>query len=128
MRCCLRRMVWRVDSVGMRHEDRLDAQRAEQFEHLLQLQPARLEGRDGVLDAAGLRPLAVLQEILASPADAVDLLRQIDRLEPGGERADQVARQRGRTAAHRVAELRLPARLAIAALDRGDAVVLDQLE
>ena len=36
MRCCWRNSVRRVDSVGMRREHRLDAERAEQFEHLLE--------------------------------------------------------------------------------------------
>ena len=63
-------------------------------------QARALSARDRILDAAGLRALAVLEEIVAAAADAVHLLGEIDHLEPAGKGAHQVARQRRRPAAH----------------------------
>ena len=103
MRCCLRSSVRRLASVECGPNTGSMRQAAEQLEHLGQGQALLLERRDGVLDPAGLRPLAVLDEVLAPAADAMDLLGDVDRLEPGGERAHQVARQGGRAPLHRAA-------------------------
>ena len=45
-----------------------------QLARLLRVESLRLKFRDCVLDAAGLRALAVLDEIVAPAADAVHLL------------------------------------------------------
>jgi hypothetical protein len=82
MRCCL---------------VRLDAQRAQQIHHVFQIEPAPFERRNSVLNTTGLRPLAVFYEVLASPANTVDLFGQIDRLEPRQERPDQIPGQCRRT-------------------------------
>ena len=114
---------------GVRGEHRLDAQAAEQLQHFLQRQARGLERGERVLDAAGLRAVAVLQEVVAAAADAVDLLREIHHLEPGGESADQVAGER-RAAGPRTrgGQLRRGLLVAVAAADGGDPVELDQLE
>ena len=91
---------------GVRGEHRLDGQAADELEHLGGAQAPRLECRDRVLDAAGLRPLAVLEEVVAAAADAMHLLGEVDRLEPGREGAHQVAGQRRRPVAHQRGQLR----------------------
>jgi hypothetical protein len=113
---------------GMRREHRLDRERADQLEHLLRAEARGFERADGILDAARLRALAVLEEVIAAAADAVYLLGEIHHLEPHRERPQQIARQSRRPVAHAGGEL--GARLAGsgAAADGGDAVELDQLE
>src|ERR1700730_6154618 len=80
------------------------------------------------LPAAGCRPLSVLEQVLAAAPDAVHPFRQVDALEPGGEGAHHVARQRRRAVAHAGRELGARLGLAAAAADGGEAVQLHQLE
>src|SRR6516225_994887 len=113
---------------GVRRQHRLDRERADELEHLLAAQPLGLECGERILDATGLRTLAVLEEIVAAAADAVHLLGEVHDLKPGGEGTHQVARQRGRAVPYAGRELRARLARARAATDRGDAVELDQLE
>ena len=113
---------------GMRGEYRLDRQTLDEIERLGERPAVRLQSGDCVLDAAGLRPLAVLEEVVAAAPDAMHLLGEIDRLEPGGEGPHQVARQRRRPVAHACGELRPGVALAGAPTDRGHPVQLHQLE
>ncbi len=73
----------------MRREDRLDAQPAEQLDGLVECMAALLQPLETVRQATGLR-LAAVVEIGATAADAMDLFRHVDHLEPGREGADQV--------------------------------------
>jgi hypothetical protein len=75
----------------MGREDWLDAQATEQIEHLAQRHATRLQRCNRILNATGLRPTTVLQEVLTPPADTMHLLSQVDRLKPTGESANQVA-------------------------------------
>src|SRR5205814_3530240 len=89
----------------MRREHRLDGETADELEDLRRAEALALQRRDRILHAAGLGPLAVLEQILAAAPDAVDPFRQIDALEPGGEGAYHFARQRRRALAYTGREL-----------------------
>ncbi len=112
----------------MRRKHRLDGERADELEHLGGAEARALERGERVLHAARLRLFAVLEEVFAAPADAVDALREVHRLKPGGEGAHHIARRGRRAPAHPRGELgaRLP--LAGARPDRGAPVALDELE
>src|SRR6202035_1266642 len=103
----------------MRREHRLDGQTPDELEDLRRAQALALERGDRILHAAGLRPLTVLEQVLAAPPDAVHPFRQVDALEPGGEGAHHVARQRRRAVAHAGRELGARLWLAAAAADGG---------
>ena len=77
---------------GMRGEYRLDADLLQQLEHLVQREAAVLELGERRLDSARLGAFAGLDEIAAAAADAMHFLGEIDRAEPHGEGARQVAR------------------------------------
>ena len=111
MRCCLRSSVRRLASVECgANTGSIDRLPISVDARCVRAQALRLERGDRILDAAGLRPLAVLEEVVAPAADAVHLLGEVDRLEPGRERAHQVARQRRRPVAHLRGELGARAR------------------
>jgi hypothetical protein len=112
---------------GMRGEHRVDRQRAEELEHLGKRPALALQGADRILDSARLGALTVLEEVVAAAADAMHPLGEIDRLEPGGEGAHQVTRQRRRAVAHAGGELDAGIALPAATADRGYAVQLHEL-
>ena len=112
----------------VRREHRLDAQAGEQLENLAQSEARALQGGERVLDTSRLRPLTFPQEILAAAAHAMHLLREVDRLEPGGEGPHEIARQCRRTVTDARAELGARLLVAFAAANGGHAVELDQLE
>jgi hypothetical protein len=62
-------------------------------QHFGEAQALRLELRERIDHAARLRPLAVGEEVLAPPPDAMHLLGHVGQLEVGGEGPQQVARQ-----------------------------------
>ena len=99
MRWFLRSIVRRALSVGCAVKTGSMRIFLQQLEHLGELQPARLELGQRGLDAAGLRAIAGLEEVAAAPADAMHLLGEIDRAEPHGEGARQVAGHLRRAAA-----------------------------
>ena len=82
----------------------------------------------GGLHAAGLGTLAVLHEVLATSPDAMDLLGEIHHLEPGGEGANQIPCEMGRPSAHALDEVRAARRVAFAAADGRDPILLDGLQ
>src|SRR5207244_2921941 len=77
-----------------RREHRLDGETADELEDLRRTQALALQRGDRILHAAGLRPLTVLEQVLAAAPDPVDPFREIDALEPGGEGAHHLACQR----------------------------------
>ncbi len=103
---------------GMRGEHRLDADLLQQLEHLVEREAAALELGERGLDSARLRALAGLEEIAAAAADAMHLLGEIDRAEPHGEGARQVARHLRSAPAQLDAELGRGFLVAGAAPDR----------
>ncbi len=108
---------------GMGGEHRLDLQLRQDGHDVIQGEPCGLERAERILDAAGLRPAAVLEEVIAPAANAVHLFRQVHHLEPGRKRAHQIACLRGQAAAH--PRRKLPrAGIALAPIDGGDAVLL----
>ncbi len=113
---------------GVSSKHRFDAQAPEQLDHFRKRQSASFEGAQRVLDPAGLRPLAVSDEVLSAASDAVDLLRQIHRLKPCGESAYQISSERRRTAAKARSQLRRGLRVAVPATNGGHAILLDHLE
>src|ERR1700719_2041818 len=112
----------------MRRERRLDGETPDELEHLRRAQALALQRGDRILHAAVLGPLTVLELVLAAAPDAVHPFRQIDALEPGGEGAHHVARQRRWAPAHTGRKLGARLVRAAAAADGGDAVELHQLE
>jgi hypothetical protein len=110
----------------MRREHRLDPDLDHQAPDLVQPEPLRLQPRHGLDDAAGLRRAFV--QILTAAADAMNLLRHVDHFEPQRERADQVARLRGRHVARAGRELAGAFRAAVAARDRRLPVLLHRFE
>ncbi len=71
---------------------------------------------------------SLLQEVFPAPAHAVHALGEVDHLEPGAERADQVARLARVAPGGARDELDRALRPSLAAPDGGDAVALDQRE
>src|SRR5580658_8107467 len=112
--------------MGRKH--RLYGDTADQLAHVLRVESLRLQSGDRVLDAAGLRTLAVLEEVVPPPSYAVHLLRQVDRLEPHREGAHQLAREPRRPLAHVRGELGASLGIAAAPTDGGDAVTLNEFE
>ncbi len=90
-------------------------------------QPFRLEPGERVFDAARLRLGAVFLEILPTAADAMHLLGEVHGLEPAGERAHQVARDRRCTTANALAQGALGSGV-LTARDGRKPVALHQLE
>ena len=104
----------------VRHEHGLDADRGQRALDLVAVDALRLEPLQDVDEAERLRRARVAQ-IRAAAADAVHLLRHVDHLEVGRERADEIARrarrQRRRAApSARRRPLWSPSRCAIASL------------
>jgi hypothetical protein len=97
-------------------------------QHVVERQAFHLQAREGVLYAAGLRPNAVFHEVFATAANAVNLLCEVHDLEPGGERAHEVARHIGGAPLHALHQLNMGLGVAIAALDGGDAVLLHEIQ
>ena len=111
----------------VRGEHRLDRQRAHELERLGGREPTGLQLRDRSLDAPRLRLRAAVQ-ILAAAADPVHPLREVHGHEPGGEGAQQLARERRRPIAHAGGELAPRLALAGPGADGRGAIELDQLE
>ncbi len=111
---------------GMGDEHRLDAEAAEQLQHLVERQTLCLDLRQRVLDAARLRLAAVGEEVLAATADAMRLLGKIHRLEPRGEGAHQVARQCRWPARDPRLQRQCALALVVTPLDGGAAVAFHQ--
>jgi hypothetical protein len=113
---------------GVRHEHRLDAQRADECKHLLARMPRGLEPTDGVSDASGLGTARIVQEISTPATYPMQLFSEVDRLEPRRERPFEVARYTGRPVTH--ARLELLARRVIPPTprDRQGAVALDEFQ
>ena len=99
----------------------------EQRHHLLQRLPARTQLLEAIVEAAGLRRAAVVH-VLAAAAHAMHLLRHVDDLEPGAERADHLARLGRRPPAGAHDQLDRVFRLAEAAPDRGLPVAFHGIE
>jgi len=76
----------------VRHEHRRDVQGADQLEQLLEREASGLQLRNGIAHAPGLWTLGIVLKIRATSAYAVHLLGQIDRLEPHGKGALEIAR------------------------------------
>ncbi len=112
----------------MRREHGLDVQLPDELQHILELQPFDLQPRQGILHATGLRANAVLDEVLAAAADAVDLLREIHHLEPGGEGAHQIARNGGRPILDERKQLGVRLGVAVTPVDGGHAVLLHEIQ
>ena len=112
----------------MSREYGLDAQGPQEIQNSLQVQALILQGSDSVFDAAGLRALGVLDEIVAPASDAVDAFGEVDDLEPARKSPDQVASQRRRAVANARRQFAGRLRVAVTTADGGDAVELDQLE
>ena len=95
----------------------LDVQLPDELQHILELQAFDLQPRQGILNAAGLRANAVFHEVFAAAADAVDLLREIHHLEPGGEGSHQVPRDSGGAILHQRKQLGMRLGVAITSMD-----------
>jgi hypothetical protein len=76
---------------GMGREHRLDADPAEQLEHLLEREAPGFQLPEGSFHTTGLRTLAGFDEVAAAAADAMHLLGEVDHAKPGGERPCQIA-------------------------------------
>src|ERR1019366_6723290 len=96
----------------MRHEDRLDAQAADEREHLIEARAPRPEHAQRVLDAAGLRSVALLQKVMTPTPDAVHFFRKIDHLKPGRKSAHEVPSRVRRATLHAGRKLNPRLRLA----------------
>ena len=94
MRCCLRRIVRRVDSVGCAVNTGSMLIEPINARRLLERQPVALQAGDALGDAARLRRAGIVQ-ILAAAAHPVHFLGGIDRLKPDRERARQIGRRPG---------------------------------
>ena len=108
MRCCLRRMVRRVDSRRMRREHRLDAHRGDQTQRLSSDSPSS-RCRRAMQSAmppgcAGAR----IVEVLAAAAHPVHLLGRVDRLKPERKGARQVGGGRRFPARRAALQRRVP--------------------
>ena len=111
----------------VRRKHRLDAEAPEQLDHLLEAVTDRAQPLEALGQAAGLLGTAVVQ-VLAPAAHAVHLLRHVDHLEPGGERADQFGGLLRRPAVGPHDQLHGRFRVAVATADRHLPVTLDFLE
>ena len=116
----------RLHRVGQK--DRLNRQLTQQLQDLLEAQAGALELRERVLHAPGLRPLGILLQVLAAPADAMHFLGDVRQLKPGGERAYQLARQARRAPAHAYCERIGRACDPFAPADCREPVLLDELK
>ena len=111
----------------VRREYRVDGGLGQQPQDAVRIHAGRLEPEQAVTDAPGLRPIAAALVGPTAP-DPVDLLGQVDDLEPGRKRADQVARVLGCPVAGPDHEFHGRLRFAVAAADRGDPVRLHLLQ
>src|SRR5262245_481845 len=112
----------------MRHEYRLNTQRAQKIEDVFQAEAAGLQRRYGVLNTARLGALAVLDEVLAPPPDSMDLFSEVDCLEPREKRADQISRQGWRPASDSCSQLDCRLLIPVSPLDRGYAIMLSEIK
>src|SRR5690606_32825505 len=71
---------------------------------------------------------ALVAQVLAPPADAVHLLRQVDELEVGRECANEIARGARRQRAEQRLQLLVGLRMTFAARDRGPPRRFDEIE
>ena len=113
---------------GMGHEHRFDAQRTHQALQVFERTPLRLQTPDGVGDAARLWLATIVEEIGATAPHAVQLLSEVDRLEPSRERALEIARNARRPIPHACLELLSGRRIATPTGDGERAIALDELE
>jgi hypothetical protein len=112
----------------MGHEHRFDAQRTHQALQVFERTALRLQTPDRVGDAARLWLATIIEEIGATAPDAVQLLSEVDRLEPSRERAFEIARNARRPIPHARLELFSGRCIATPTGDGERAVALDDLE
>lgn len=112
----------------MRHEDRLNLDTREQFEHSLTRQAASFEFADRIADAARLWARRVVLEIGASPTDTMDLLSQIDRLKPTRKRTLEITSQRRCTIGNAPIEFCSRSGITVASSNGERSITFDELE
>ena len=118
MRWFLRSMVRRALSVGCAVNTGSMRIRLSSSSTFSSVKPRALSAVERRFDAARLRALAGFEEIAAAAADAMHLLGEVDRAEPHGEGAREIARHLRRAAAQLDAELGGGFLVAGAAADR----------
>ena len=109
-----------------RREHGLDKRAVEQPLDLVAVDAVGFEPLEDVEEAVRLRRLRVAQ-VRASAAQPVHLLGGVDHLEVRRERADEIARGARRERREQRLQLRVRARVALAARDRGAARRLDEV-
>ncbi len=111
----------------MRHEHRLDADPCQRALDLVAVDALRFKPLQDVHEAERLRRAGVAQ-IGAAAADAVHLLRHVDHLEVGRERADEIPRRARRQRREQQLQLAVRGMVALAVRDRELARRLDEIE
>ena len=112
---------------GMRHQHRFDAQLSQQIQHVAERQALGLERGQRIDHAVRLRPLGVGEEILATSANAMHLLRHVGELKVRRKGAQQIARQLRATTLNTRAQFNRHVGTAHAATDRRLPVPLGEL-
>ena len=111
----------------VRREHGLDAQAPEQRDHVLEAHAAPSQPGKALVETARLGRAAVVH-VLPAAAHAMHLLRQVDHLEPGRERADQVLGFAGLASLCADDQLHRLVRVALSTADRRLPVGLHRLE
>ncbi len=127
MLCSLRSSVRRVTSVGCAMNTGWIEDRRQRALELVAVDALRLEPLKDVDEAERLRRARVAQ-IRAAAANAVHLLRHVDHLEVGRERADEVARGARRQRREQQLQLAVGRLVAFPVRDRELARRLDEIE
>ena len=111
----------------VRHEHGLDSDRRQCALDLVAVDTLRLELEENVDEPERLRRARVAQ-IRAPAADAMHLLRHVDHLEVGRERADEVARRARRQRRQQHLQVAVGRLIALPMRDREPARRLDEIE